>query len=137
MASFHIDSESVEGARRICTLIDELFPIAMVVALVIGLLGSGLVIMQSAREAACLRILGVTKKRARCMLIFGQVLLCAAAIALVTLGLALFGKTLFTRSIETLARCLALYFSGCVCGAVLAAIQVTGRKCLELLQIKE
>ena len=96
-----------------------------------------LVIMQSAREAACLRILGVTKKRARCMLIFGQVLLCAAAIALVTLGLALFGKTLFTRSIETLARCLALYFSGCVCGAVLAAIQVTGRKCLELLQIKE
>ena len=136
LASFHIDSESVEGARRICTLIDELFPSAMVVALVIGLLGSGLVIMQSAREAACLRILGVTKKRARCMLIFGQVLLCAAAIALVTLGLALFGKTLFTRSIETLARCLALYFSGCVCGAVLAAIQVTGRKCLELLQIK-
>lgn len=71
---------------------------------------------QSAQEAAFLRILGVTKKRVRCMLVFKQMILCAAAIALVAGGLALFGGDLFTRSIETLGFCFILYFLGSICG---------------------
>ncbi len=136
-ASFSIDGTGLENIRRICELLESLFPIAVAAAMLIGLFGPGLVILQSAREAAFLRVLGVTKNRVRCMLILEQIVLCAAAIVLVAGGFALLRPGLFTRSAKTLTTCFALYFMGCFCGAFVAAIQVTRHKILELLQIKE
>lgn len=137
MASSYVDSAGLENAKRIRDLLESLFPIAVAAAALIGLFGSGLVIMQSAKEAACLRVLGVTKKRARCMLVFEQVLLCIAGIVLVAGGLALYSPGLFVRSVETLILCWALYLLGGVCGAAAASIQVTRHRILELLQVKE
>ena len=108
--------------------------IAIAAALMIGIFGSGLVIMQSAQEAAFLRILGVTKKRARCMLVFEQVFLCIAGIAFVAAGAALYSPGMFARSADTLAACWLLYLAGCICGAFAAAMQVTRLRALELLQ---
>ena len=84
-----------------------------------------------------MRILGVTKKRARCMLVLEQIFLCIAAIVLVAGILALVGPGLFARGAQMLARCWLLYFLACVCGTLAAAIQVTRYKVLELLQVKE
>ena len=105
--------------------------------MLIGLFGPLLVILQSAQEAAFLRILGVTKKRARCMLAIEQIVLCIAGIILVAGGLALYDPGRFARGIETFAVCFGLYLLGCVCGAVAASIQVTRHRLLELLQVKE
>lgn len=137
MASYYIDSEGLKNVERICSLLESLFPIAITAAVAIGLLASGLVILQSAREAAFLRILGVTKKRARCMLAVEQILLCAAGIVFVACGLALYSPGLFARSKETLAFCYILYFLGCLCGAFAAAVHVTRGRALELLQGRE
>ena len=137
MASYHIDSEGLKNVEQICSLLELIFPIAAVAAAAVGLLGSGLAILQSAREAAFLRILGVTKKRARCMLMLEQVLLCAAGIIFVVCGLALYSPGIFARSTETFAFCCALYFLGCLCGAAAAAVYVTRGRVLELLQVKE
>lgn len=137
MASFYVDSAGLENTKRIRDLLESLFPIAVAAAVLIGLFGSGLVIMQTAKEAACLRILGVTKKRARCMLVFEQVLLCIAGIVLVAGGLALYSRELFVRSAETIAFCWVLYLMGSIFGAVAASIQVTRHRILELLQVKE
>ncbi len=137
MASFHIDSESLENIKRVRDLLASLFPIAVAAAVLIGLFGPGLVVMQSAKEAAFLRVIGVTKKRARCMLVLEQILLCAAGLTLVAAGLALSNPGLFARSTQTLATCWMLYFLGCICGASAAAIQVTRHRILELLQVKE
>lgn len=137
LASYYIDSLGVENIQRICKLLESMFPIAMAVVLFIGLLGPGLIIMQSAKEAAFLRILGVTKKRTRCMLVLEQILLCMAGVAFVVCGLFLYGPRLFARSIETLTMCFALYLMVCIWGSFGAAIQVTRHKILELLQIKE
>lgn len=137
LASYHVDSEALENARRIRDLLESLFPIAVAAAVLIGLFGPGLVILQSAQEAAFLRILGVTKKRARCMLVFEQIVLSIAGIVLVAGVLVLFRPGLFARSTETLAFCWMLYFLGCICGAFAAAVQVTRHKVLELLQVKE
>ncbi len=136
-ASYYMNVTALENTRRIWDLLESLFPVATAVSVLIGLLGSGLVMMQSAKEAAILRILGVTKRRARCMLALEQVILCAAGIALVAGGLYLGSPGLFARSSATLAACFALYFLGCACGACTAAVQTTRRKLLELLQEKE
>ena len=136
-ASHHVDSGGLANIERIRGLVESLFPIAVAAAVLIGLFGPLLVILQSAQEAAFLRILGVTKKRARCMLAIEQIVLCIAGIILVAGGLALYDSGRFARGIETFAVCFGLYLLGCVCGAVAASIQVTRHKLLELLQVKE
>lgn len=136
-ASWHIDDAGLKSIERIQKLLDSLFPIAVGAVLLIGLFGPELIILQSAREAAFLRILGVTKKRARSMLVLEQLLLCVVGIVLVTGGLVLYDPGRFSRGIQTLITCFALYLLVCVCGAFVAAVQVTRHKVLELLQVKE
>lgn len=135
--SYHLDTGGLADIERIRGLLDALFPIAVAAAVLIGLFGSFLVILQSAQEAAFLRVLGVTKKRARCMLMFEQIMLSMAGIVFVLGGIALSSPGLFARSAQLLASCFGLYLWGCVCGASAAAVQVTRRRILELLQVKE
>ena len=135
--SHHVDAGGLANIERIRGLLESLFPIAVAAAVLIGLFGPLLVILQSAQEAAFLRILGVTKKRARCMLAIEQIVLCIAGIVLVAGGLALYDPGRFASGIETFAVCFGLYLLGCVCGAVAASIQVTRHRLLELLQVKE
>lgn len=137
MASYHIDAEAFENIKRVRNLLESLFPIAVAAAVLIGVFGPGLVIMQSAKEAAFLRILGVTKKRARCMLAFEQIILCMAGIVLVAGGIVLYNSGLFVRGAYTLGVCWSLYLLGCICGASIAAVHVTRNRILELLQVKE
>lgn len=136
-ASYLLDSGGLTDIERIRGLWESLFPIAVAAAVLIGVFGAFLVILQSAQEAAFLRILGVTKKRAQCMLVFEQITLCISGIILVAGGMALSSPRLFAGSLNTLAPCFALYFLGCICGAFAAAVQVTRGRVLELLQVKE
>lgn len=136
-ASYHLDTGGLTNIERIRGLLESLFPIAVAAASLIGVFGPLLVILQSAQEAAFLRILGVTKKRARCMLVFEQIVLCTAGIILVAGGFIMYSPGLFARSIETLALCWMLYLLGCICGASAASVQVTRRRVLELLQVRE
>jgi ABC-type lipoprotein release transport system permease subunit len=137
MAAFYVDSAELDSIRRVRDLLIMLFPIALAGAVLIGLTAPGLIIIQSAKEAAILRVLGVTKKRVRCMLMFEQIGLCVVGIALATGGLVLYNSGLFSRSAETLAVCGVLYLFGCVCAAFGASVSVTRCRILKLLQVKE
>ncbi|MCI9530651.1 MAG: hypothetical protein HFH38_02675 [Lachnospiraceae bacterium] len=137
MASFYIDMTGFWNIQRILGLLESLFPVAMAAAWLVSLFGSGLSILQSAREAAFLRVLGAAKKRVRCMLVLEQAALCIAGIILAAGGLALYSPRLFARGAKTMGACWALYFLGCLLGASTAAIQVTRHKILRLLQGKE
>ena len=136
-AAYHVDTDLFENTKRVRNLLESLFPIAVAAAVLIGLFGPGLVILQSVQEAAFLRILGVTKKRARCMLVFEQMLLSMVGMIVVAGGLLMFRPGLFMSGIDTLVFCWMLYFAGCICGAFAASVQVTRQKVLELLQVKE
>lgn len=136
-AFYVLNSGGLTDIERVRGLLESLFPIAVAAAVLIGIFGAFLVILQSAQEAAFLRILGVTKKRARCMLVFEQIVLSIAGIVLVAGGIALSSPGLFAGSLKTLAPCFGLYLLGCICGAVVAAVQVTRGRILELLQVKE
>lgn len=136
-ASFYLDTEALRNIGRICGLLEELFPIAVAAAVLIGMVGPGLVVMQSAKEAAFLRVLGVTKKRSRCMLVFEQIALCIGGMLLVAGGLALYNQGRFLQGMETLAFCSGLYLLGSVSGVLVSSVWVTRRKVLELLHSKE
>lgn len=136
-ASFYIDTEALKGIGRVCRLLEQIFPIALVAAVLIGLFGPGLVILQSAKEAAFLRVLGVTKRRCRCMLVLEQMALSLAGVLSVAGWLALFHQGRFLRGAETLGACAGLYFLGSIFGAALASVMVTKHKALELLHSRE
>lgn len=137
MASWHVDSAALENIRHISELLESLFPVTVAAVLIIGLLVSGSVIIQSATEAAVLRSLGVTKKRTRCMLVFEYIILCIVGTVLSAGGLALYSAVLLAGSIKTLVIYWALYLLCSICGAAAASIQITGYRILELLQVKE
>ena len=60
---YRINTGGLSNIRRIRTLLDSLFPIAVAAAVLIGVFGPLLVILQSAQEAAFLRILGRSEER--------------------------------------------------------------------------
>ena len=136
-AWYTIESGGLENITRIQEILETVFPIAVAAAVLVGVFAPLLVILQSAQEAAFLRILGATKKRVFCMLMFEQVFLSIAGIFLVSGGIALFNPGLFAKSLQTLAACFGLYLLGGICGAAAASVQVTRGRLLELLQVKE
>jgi len=135
--SFHTDTTELDNIRRVRDLLATLFPIAVTAAVLIGATAPLLIIIQSAKEAAIMRILGTTKKRTRCILAFEQIILCAVGLACAAGGLVVYNAGLFAESTPLLAVCGVLYLLGGAAAALGAAVSVTSRKVLELLQVKE
>lgn len=135
--TYDLDTTELENIRRIRDMLNLLFPIAVAAAVVIGMIAPGLIILQSAKEAATLRVLGTTKLRTRCMLAIEQTCLCVIGLIIAALGLLIYNPGLFIRCSGTLALCGSLYLLGGVCAAIVAAYSVTRRRAVELLQVKE
>lgn len=135
--SFNMDTTELDNIKRVRDMLVILFPIAVVGAVIVGLVASALIVIQSVKEAAILRILGTTKLRVRCMLSFEQISLCIFGLILAALGLMIYNLGLFIRSSSTLVLCGGLYILSCSLSVVFASYEVTRRKVLELLQVKE
>lgn len=118
-------------------MLDAIFPIATAALILIGLIAPVLIIMQSSKEAAILRILGITKRRSRCILAIEQTGLCMIGLILAAIGLVIYDAGLFIRCAGTLALCDGLYLLGCALAAFITAVLATRRKVPELLQVKE
>jgi hypothetical protein len=136
-ADYFTDTSELDSVRRVRDLLILLFPIAVTAAIALGMAAPGLIIVQSSKEAAILRVLGTTKLRTRNILAIEQICLCVFGLALAAVGLVLFNSDLFVRSANMLALCGGLYLLGCTSAAAVASVLVTKRKVLELLQVKE
>ncbi|NLO48220.1 MAG: ABC transporter permease, partial [Clostridiales bacterium] len=86
--TFLMDTSEADNIYKIYRLIGTLYPIAMAVAILLGGALPGLIVLQSAKEASIMRVLGTTKKRTRLMLILEQLMLCllGLVVALVLLA---------------------------------------------------
>lgn len=135
--SYNLYTTELDNIKRVRDMLVLLFPVAVAGAVIIGLVASALIVMQSVKEAAILRILGTTKRRVRCMLSFEQISLCVLGLMLAAIGLVIYNPGLFARSAPTLTLCGGLYVLGCTLSVLSAAFEVTRRKVLELLQVKE
>jgi len=134
---YNMNLTQLNNIKRVRDMLVTLFPIAIAAAVLIGAAAGALVVINQAKEAACLRILGTTKLRARCMLALEQIGLCVFGIILTSAGLLVYNAGLFARGALTLLWCAGLYLCGCAIASAVAATEITKRKALELLQVKE
>ena len=135
--SFVMDTGKLENPKNMQRILNMLYPIAFAAALMIEGFLCCLMILQSSREAAIMRILGTAKGRARSLLTIEQLILCVCGIVLGAIGLLAYNGSGLSDVSEQTALFAALYFAMVLaCGFVCSAL-VTNRSALELLQVRE
>jgi ABC-type antimicrobial peptide transport system permease subunit len=119
------------------SLLEVLYPVVIAVSILIGAGLCFLLLLQTMREAAILRVLGTTKTAVRLALILEPLFL---SIIGVIIGLGISGLLWMTSGLVTVGSLLTsagLYLAGVLVGSVIGAISVTNKKPIELLQVKE
>ncbi|MBR5701496.1 MAG: type II toxin-antitoxin system mRNA interferase toxin, RelE/StbE family, partial [Oscillospiraceae bacterium] len=87
--SFSMETQEADRIYQTYRLLELLYPIAFALALILGGVLPAGVILQSAREASLLRVLGTTKRRTRAMLSLEQLFLCFIGLCLAVAALVL------------------------------------------------
>ncbi len=134
---FDMDTSEADQVYKIYRLLETLYPMTAALAVLLGAVLPGLIILQTAKEASVLRALGTTKRRTRSILSLEQALLCL--IGLLLAGILTFAvhRTDFTEIIRPLRYYLGGHLAACIIGSLVFAISVTKKNVLNLLQEKE
>jgi hypothetical protein len=128
--SLYLDTAEAERIRKMANLLSTLYPIALGVALLLGGVLPGLMVLQNSRETAILRVLGMSRKRVCAMLTGEQLFLCI-------LGLVLGAVAAFLLGAGWELIYPAIHLAACLLGSILFAWVSTGKDLLSLLQAKE
>jgi len=107
-------------------LLRLLFPIAVVVSAVMGLAITTLVTLQNAKNAAIMRVLGMSSVKTKLTLWCQQMIICTLG---VLTGLILMGTVFIAVALP--------YLVGALVGAIVGAVLVSSKSPLDLLQVKE
>jgi hypothetical protein len=134
---FIMDTSKLENLLNTLRLLGTLYPIAVAAALLIGGFLCALVIFQSAKEAAIMRVLGTTKRKTRTILALEQVLLSTAGLVLGACGLLIYNGSGMASATGDLALFAGLYFAVIVTSALISSAAATRKNVLELLQTRE
>lgn len=136
-ASYIMDTSRIDDIIRIRNLLHLLFPLVVIAVAMIGMVVPFIIVIQSSKEVALLRMLGTTKLRTRCTIVFEQLILCIIGLILAAAYLALYNPDLLMKTANILGWCGGLYLL-CYTGSVtISSIIVTRRRVLELLQTIE
>ena len=135
--TFYMDTSKLDDLMNTLTLLQKLYPVVAAAAVMIGGVLCGLILIQTAKEVAILRVLGTTKRRTGAILVIEQVILCITGLVLGACGLLLYNGAYLAEIAAKLYLFAALYFTGCLAGSIICFIITTNRKVLELLQTKE
>ena len=134
---FDMDTSDADQVYKIYRLLEALYPMTAALAVLLGAVLPGLVIMQTAREASVLRALGTTKKRTRSILTLEQALLCFFGLLLAGILIAAIHRTELAAMILPFGLYLCGHLIACVIGSLIFAVSVTKKNVLYLLQEKE
>jgi ABC-type antimicrobial peptide transport system permease subunit len=119
------------------SLLEVLYPVVIVVSVLVGAGLCFLLLLQTTREAAILRVLGTTRAIVQLALIIEPQILSTIGV-MIGLGIAYF--LWITSSLVPAGSLLisaGLYLAGVLAGSVSGAISVSSKKPIELLQVKE
>lgn len=130
-------TQVVEPLEKNLSLMAVLYPVTVVLSVIIAAGLALLLMFQTAREAAIMRVLGTAKHRARVMLWGEQLLLCFIGLLSGLILLIALRQDVSEVLAGTALTCAGLYLAGTLLGALSGAIFVTNRMPLELLQVKE
>jgi ABC-type antimicrobial peptide transport system permease subunit len=119
------------------SLLRILYPVTFAISVLIGAGLSLLLLLQTAKEAALLRALGVTKIKVRAVLSSEHLLLSLIGIALGLVALVLLRQDPGVLLAGSTLIAAGLYLVGVFFGSVFGATAITRRQPMELLQVKE
>ena len=133
--AFIMDTSKLDNVLNNIKLMDTLFPIIITAILVIGAFLCGLLIVQTSKDIAIMRVLGTSKRRVRLIMIIEHSALCFVGIVLAT-AIMLFRKA-DTAAIINTVNVSALYFAAILLASIIASVAASRKNVLELLQTKE
>lgn len=127
----------VQPLEKSLSLLQVLYPVSVLVAVLIGLGLSLLLVMQSARDAAILRVLGIPTGQVRGMYSLQQLLLSLFGTLMGLAGVGILRNEPAALLEQQLIFGVVLFLGGALLGAMLGVILITNKNPLELLQVKE
>jgi len=134
--AFLMDTTKIDHIRGIINLLEIIAPVAIIAMLVIGVFMTSLIIVQTSKDVAIMRVLGTSKARTRVIIVAERMILCivgmvlAAAVMFAMRGV---NETVLQKT----AMVLALYFAAVLLSSCVASVAVSRKNVLELLQTKE
>jgi ABC-type antimicrobial peptide transport system permease subunit len=134
---FIMDTSKLENLINTLRLLGALYPIAVAAALLIGGFLCALVIFQSSKEAAIMRVLGTTKRKTRAILSLEQVLLSGVGLLVGACGLLIYNGSGIAAASGDMVLFAGLYFALIAAAAIVSSVAATRKNVLELLQTKE
>ncbi|MCL2360374.1 MAG: ABC transporter permease [Defluviitaleaceae bacterium] len=120
-------------ARQTLLLLELIYPLALGTSVIIAGGLSMLLMLQNAKAAAILHVVGTSKKKTMAMLLSEQLIVCLGGVVPGLIALALMGVTFDVA----LFMAVGLYLGAVAAGAIVGAIMVINRPPLALLQVKE
>ena len=127
----------VEPLEKSLSLLQVLYPVTLLTAMLIGIGLNLLLVLQSAKDAAILRILGTPLYKVRAMYLISQLLLTLWGILIGFIGLYIIQKETEVLLEPQVILASGLILCGTIIGAFLGALLITNKNPLGLLQVKE
>ena len=122
----------VGAVEQSLSLTRVLYPFAVSLSVIVGIALSFLMMLQNAKNAAIMRILGARKRRTQMVLCAEQLIVCVAGLAIALLATSIIGWGIAAPAVPA-----GLYLAGAAAGSATGAMLITNRPPLELLQVKE
>ena len=135
--AFSIDLGKLESVERTAALLETLYPVVIVLTLLIGAALCALLIMQTTKDAAIMRIQGTTKGKTRAMLAGEQIWLAVFGVGIGLGVMALIRRADFAAIARQALRFGGAYLAIAAAASMVSAVIATKKNLLELLQTKE
>lgn len=133
--AFIMDTSKLENVKNNVKLMETLYPIIVAAILVIGAFLCGLLIVQTSKDIAIMRVLGTSKRRVRLIMIVEHAAMCLVGIV-VAIAVLVIRKAANAVIADVLFVC-GLYFAAVLAACIVASIAASRKNVLELLQTKE
>lgn len=134
--AFIMDSTKIEHIANNIAILELLYPVAVIAMLVICAFMTCLIIVQTSKDIAIMRVLGTSKKRTRTIIVAERMILCI--LSMVLAAVIIFAMRGVTAAVaQKIATILVLYFVTVLFASVIASVAASRKNVLELLQTKE
>jgi len=124
----------VGAMSQILVLLELLYPVALVLAIVIGTAVFALLMLQAAQNAAIMRVLGASKFRTCVTMCTEQFIVCMSGLIL---GLGALLLLSWGAGFVALFAVAGIYLAGAMAGSIVGALIITAKAPIDLLQVRE
>ena len=129
--AFIMDTSKIDNVRNNVELMNMLYPIMVAAVLVIGAFLCGMLIVQTSKDIAIMRVLGTPKRRVRGIMVLEQMILCIVGVVLAAVVLVIRGVA------AEMLPAFGLYVIVIFFAALISSVASSHKSPLVLLQTKE